>query len=272
MRDPNLVLIQKEVEQLHDKNQLLPRLREVYRTMDDGAFCFGLGELGIPEDFGIELLVQMGLHRRCDAPTMLGLMRRFFKTGQETASALEFCVQEDLLDWDADKQILIVIHEIPHDVQLELELYQFAPPMLVEPNPVRCNTDTGMLLVGGSIILRNNHHEDDVCLDHINRVNQIPLSVNTNTARMIQNRWAHLDRRKKGESYTDWDKRVKAFAKYDRVARGVLEALVDMGNRFWLTHRYDKRGRIYCQGYHVTTQGSAWNKAIIDLADKEHLA
>jgi DNA-directed RNA polymerase len=45
--------------------------------------------------------------------------------------------------------------------------------------------------------------------------------------------------------------------------------MVEMGNRFYLTHRYDKRGRTYAQGYHVNTQGNCWNKAVIELADEE---
>jgi DNA-directed RNA polymerase len=47
---------------------------------------------------------------------------------------------------------------------------------------------------------------------------------------------------------------------------GILEGF---SNEFYLTHRYDKRGRVYCQGYHVTYQGTPWNKAVLELADKE---
>jgi DNA-directed RNA polymerase len=43
------------------------------------------------------------------------------------------------------------------------------------------------------------------------------------------------------------------------------------GNRFWLTHKYDKRGRTYCQGYHVSYQGNDYNKACIEFADGEPL-
>ena len=51
--------------------------------------------------------------------------------------------------------------------------------------------------------------------------------------------------------------------------REVMEALFMMGNEFYLTHRYDKRGRCYAQGYHVTTQGNPWNKAVIEFAHEE---
>ena len=45
--------------------------------------------------------------------------------------------------------------------------------------------------------------------------------------------------------------------------------LAHQGNRFYLGHKYDKRGRIYAQGYHISTQGTPYRKAMLDFADKE---
>ena len=126
-----------------------------------------------------------------------------------------------------------------------------------------------MLTSGGSIILRNNHHNDDVCLDHINRVNKIRFVINTDTATMVKNKWRNLDKPKEGETKEDFEKRKKAFEKYDRTAKDVISLLVKEGNEFHLTHKYDKRGRIYCQGYHVSYQAAPWNKAVIEFADQE---
>jgi hypothetical protein len=141
--------------------------------------------------------------------------------------------------------------------------------MVIRPKAVIDNRDTGYLLTRGSVILRKNHHEDDVCLDHINRMNRVKFTINLDTATMIANRWRNLDRPKEGETKQDFDKRVKAFEKYDRTAKDVIGLLTQHGNEFYLTHRYDKRGRTYCQGYHVSYQAAPWNKAVIELADKE---
>jgi DNA-directed RNA polymerase len=59
------------------------------------------------------------------------------------------------------------------------------------------------------------------------------------------------------------------FEKYDRTAKDVITALSIHTDGFYLTHKYDKRGRVYCQGYHINYQGAPWNKATIQLADKE---
>lgn len=86
---------------------------------------------------------------------------------------------------------------------------------------------------------------------------------------MVKNKWKNLDKPKSGETREDFEKRRKAFLKYDKVAKDVIGLLIQEGNEFYLTHKYDKRGRVYCQGYHVTYQGAAWNKAVIEFADKE---
>ena len=48
-----------------------------------------------------------------------------------------------------------------------------------------------------------------------------------------------------------------------------MSILVNAGNRFFLTHAYDKRGRTYAKGYHVNYQGNDWNKATICFAEGE---
>jgi DNA-directed RNA polymerase len=51
-----------------------------------------------------------------------------------------------------------------------------------------------------------------------------------------------------------------------------MEHLAVADDRFYLTNKYDKRGRTYSQGYHVNPQGADWNKGVIELADKELIA
>lgn len=175
----------------------------------------------------------------------------------------------DLVDWSAALKLFIVKFDISPEVQAEIDRFQYPLPMVIKPMKVRNNHDTGYILSRNSLILKKNHHDDDICLDHINRVNNIKFTLNFDTAHMIANSWRNLDKPKSGETKQDFDRRVRAFEKYDRTAKDVINLLVQYGNEFYLTHKYDKRGRIYCQGYHVNYQGAAWNKAVIELADKE---
>jgi DNA-directed RNA polymerase len=45
--------------------------------------------------------------------------------------------------------------------------------------------------------------------------------------------------------------------------------MVQCGNHFYLTHKVDKRGRIYACGYHINTQGTAFKKAQLELVNEE---
>lgn len=267
----NRVAHQRELEKLFNKNQLMPRLRQEFQACKDFDFATYMLDKGIPLDFGFDLLAQMALHKRADLPTMVGCLRHHFNDSQLTADMLQKATEADLVNWSPDYRKFIVIFTISDDVQRELDMFQYPLPMVIEPRKITKNTETGYVLSGGSVILKKNHHDDDVCLDHLNRVNRIRFSADLDTATMIKNQWKGLDKPKAGESKEDFEKRQRAFKKYDNTAKDVLALLIQEGNEFYLTHRYDKRGRVYCQGYHVNYQGAAWNKAVIQLAEKEHV-
>lgn len=254
---------------LYSKNQLLPRIREEFLKCGKFDFVKYIQEKGIPSDFGIALLVQMALHKRASLETLIGILRHHCKDAQECADLLLKSVDADLVELNTQTKIFIVNFTISESVQQELDRFQFPLPMVIKPRKVENNEMTGYMLGHGSIILKDNHHNDDVCLDHINRVNRIRFRINQDTATMVKNRWRDLDRPKCGETKADFERRKRAFEKYDRTAHDVIGLLTKEGNMFYMTHKYDKRGRVYCQGYHVNYQGNPWNKAVIELADKE---
>jgi hypothetical protein len=265
--------LQRELEQLYNKNQLIPRIMSEFVDCKDVDFESYMQENGILPAFGFELLTQMVLHKRTTLPTLVGILRKHFEpnpdASQQAADMLLKAAELDLVDWSPTTKQFVVKFDITSDVQQELDMYQFPLPMVVKPKSVKDNTDIGYLLSRGSIILKKNHHNEDVCLDHINRVNSIRFCIDEDTAFMIRNQWRNLDKPKEGESKADYQKRVKAFDKYDRTSKDVIRKVLSLGNEFYLTHKYDKRGRTYCQGYHINFQGTPWNKAVVQLADKE---
>ena len=231
--------------------------------------------LEIPEAFGIDLLVQLVLHKRANIPTLVGLLKKHFLNDDNPAQActdmLHKALEKDLADWDEFSQTVVMRYDITDDVKAKLEQFQYPLPMVQYPDPLTNNRQTGYVTIRKSVILKNNHHDEDVCLDHLNRANKIPLALNADVVAFVQNRWKNLDKPKEDETYDEFKARKKAFEKYDRTSRDVLDALMAQGNQFWLTHRYDKRGRTYSQGYHVNYQGTDWNKAVIEFYDAEPL-
>lgn len=262
-----------QLEQLFNKNQLTKRIATEFR--ENMTLLNYINHKEINEDFAIGLLVQMVLHKRTTLPTLVGILKHHFEDSpdpcQRTTDELLKAAEADLVDWDPLTEKFIICGDISDEAKHELELFQYPLPMVIAPKTLHANKSTPYYaLKDGSVILRKNHHNDDVCLDHINRVNSIRFSLDMDTATMIQNKWRHLDKPEPGEKPEEFEKRKKAFEKYDRTARDIMTMLVDhAGNEFYLTHKYDKRGRVYCQGYHVNYQGAPWNKAVIQLADKE---
>lgn len=267
----DLMPMQIEMEKLFHKNQLHDRIRREF-TESNINFRAAFDEAGIPHEFGYDLMVQMVLHKRANLATLVGILRKHFGGDlQKTADMILEAAKADVMDWSNPLEVFIVRFDITEDVKDEIDTYQYPLPLIVEPKEVRNNMDNGYYTSKGSVILRNNHHEDDVCLDYLNRANKVKLRVNSDTVAFIHNEWANLDKPKPGEDRQDFLKRKKAFEKYDRTAKEVFQHLDTTGGEFYLTHKYDKRGRVYCQGYHTTYQGNDWNKATIEFAHGEPL-
>lgn len=263
---------QIEMEKLFNNNQTLPRIRHEFYNADFD-FRTHMQRNGIDTDFGFDLLVQMVLHKRATVPVLVGILRRHFaqqpNPSQAATDMLLQAAKADLVDWSNPLKMFIVRFDISRDVQDDLDRYQFPLPMIVHPQNLETNQDTGYFTSRNSVILKQNHHDDDVCLDHLNKMNNIKFKINSETVAMVHNQWRNLDHAKPGEDRKDYLKRVKAFEKYDRTALDVISHLEIAGNEFWLTHKVDKRGRIYCQGYHVNYQGNTWNKAVVEFANGE---
>lgn len=266
----HMLEFQIEIERLFHKNQLFPRIKDEFLDCD-GFFETIITEHEIDLEFGFDLLVQMVLHKRAHLPTLVGVLRKHFDGDcQKTADALLKAAEANLVDWNPVTKQFIIRYDITPDVQEELDRYQFPLPMVVEPKELKTNEDTGYYTSKNSVILRKNHHDEDVCLDHLNRINKIRFRVNQKVATTIKNRWRNLDKPKPDEEIGEYQKRVRAFEKYDRTVHDVMEHLgLANEGEFYLTHKYDKRGRTYCQGYHVNYQGTPWNKAVIEFANKE---
>ena len=135
---------------------------------------------------------------------------------------------------------------------------KYTPPMLCPPRKVKANRHTGYLTQKGSIILggKENHHEEKVSLDAINILNQIPLKLDMQVIEyeeIVE------------ESETNFGKFLQKSFLDDCVK--IYEKLL---NRvFYFTWKFDKRGRLYSQGYHINLQSTDYKKASISFADQE---
>ena len=249
---------QRNLEELFSKNQLLDVLRDQFSNVTE-------------DPFKLDVLVQIYLHKQADVPTLVGLFSPKWGTPQDVADMLLECVQEDILDFDMTHGRFITRYGISTEVEDMLARYQFPLPMVVQPTKVTNNMmGSGYMSTKGMIVLNASDvfKDEDVCLDHINRANSVCLNLNLDVVASTEGNMI-VPKRKPGEGFEDYRKRKKQAAVFYENSLDVMTSLTALGNEFWLTHKYDRRGRSYAVGYHVNSQGTDYNKAVLDLANKE---
>jgi len=141
---------------------------------------------------------------------------------------------------------------ITTDHELEVEIPRFIQhmPLFERPEPV-----TSRIL--GS---RLKQHEGDVCNEHIDRMNAIPLALELRVIDTLP------ETTKNAHETVEQEQAWNAFVENSSSVYGLIRK---QGNRFHLSHSHDTRGRCYASGYCVGYQGSSYKKAIVQLADKE---
>lgn len=137
----------------------------------------------------------------------------------------------------------------------------YLPPLVCQPKPVTSNYESPYLTFNDCRILgKKNGHNGDICLDVLNTQMQVPLQLAKDFLAAVEE-----------PEPKDWDtieqKQTWDQFKYDSYC--LYSLITKQGNRFWLDQKVDKRGRIYAQGFHITTQGSAFKKALIEFAREE---
>ena len=148
---------------------------------------------------------------------------------------------------------------------------KYLPPMICLPDLVTCNRDSGYLSKSTeeSLILgKGNHHEEYLALDVINILSQIALSLDEDVLLEEELPKKSLERPEPGEAFDKFLMRKENHLRLVKSSRGVYMDLVEQGNQFYLTWKYDKRGRVYSLGYHVNIQANSYKKATINLFEK----
>lgn len=150
---------------------------------------------------------------------------------------------------------------LPSRVIKHIDRSMYLPPMVCKPNTLKNNFNSGYLTHVDSLILgKGNHHSGDICLDVLNLMNSVPLSLCTEFLSKVEEEPTFEITTQ--EQQEQWDT-------FKRQSYEIYSLMVNQGNKFYLTHKVDKRGRIYSQGYHINPQGASFKKAQVELANKE---
>lgn len=137
----------------------------------------------------------------------------------------------------------------------------YLPPMVCEPLEVKSNYSSGYLTHNDSLVLgSNNHHDGDLCLDVINTMNRVELKLDLDfLCKVEEEPTFDIVTQDQRDQWLNFKKQSYRF----------YSLMQSQGNRFFLCHKVDKRGRLYAQGYHISTIGAAFKKAQLELANEE---
>lgn len=256
------------IETMYSKHQTMDLLRKEFTT--EQFIVDMIADSGLDEEFCIDMLCQMALHKRCRVDVIVGLLAHHGGTLQQVADMLIRAAENDLVDYNPAYEQFIIKWTPEPKVYALIEQYQFLPPMIVPPLQVTSNRGRGHLTYReDSLILKKNHHEGDICLDVINIKNQIACQINVDVVKSIRNSWKNLNKCKPGETYEDFQKRVDAFERFEKLTMKDMALMVNNDNEFYFPHAYDKRGRSYCSGYTINYQGNDYQKAVVEFKHEE---
>ena len=158
---------------------------------------------------------------------------------------------------------LELVSRIPLSENLKdfIDNSQYLPPMVVTPLELTHNYSSGYLTHNDSLILgQGNHHDGDLCLDVLNTINSVALKVDTEFLSKVE---------EEPTFDLDTQDKVDQWKRFKKTGYMFYDLMVQHGNRFYLTHKVDKRGRIYACGYHINSQGAPFKKAMLEFANEE---
>lgn len=259
---------QRIIETMYSKHQTMDLLHKEFRS--EQFIVDMVTKSGLDEEFCYDLLCKMALNKRCKVDVLVGMMAKHGDSLQVVADMILRAAECNLIDYNPVFQQFI-IKWIPEAKVYDLiDQYQFLPPMIVPPLPVTSNRGRGHLTYHhDSLILKNNHHEGDICLDVVNIKNQIACQINVDVVRSIRNSWKNLNKCKPGETFEEFQKRVEAFERFEKLTMKDMALMVNNDNEFYFPHAYDKRGRNYCSGYTINYQGNDYQKSVVELKHEE---
>jgi len=195
----------------------------------------------------------------------------------------ELCIEDPFVAADISAELLAVTSEsdlfdlllkpgahkvkanftLSNELCNQIEAAQYPMPMLATPRKIEEspeNMDTSHFIQRRSLLLgKQNHHNKHLCVDAINIINSIPLSLDIPT----------IETEEMPNKPLDTLKKQKQFNQLAESSLKVYAEMIAIGNLFYMTHGYDYRGRLYSHGYHINLQSTDYKKASISLYNKE---
>jgi len=198
----------------------------------------------------MEILIHLSIHIQMCPSHLIGITRHLFNEYQSASDCLFNLIEDDYIDYVIETKKLISKIILPSDLRDEISKQHYPLPMTSLPKPVKKNKGGAYhsiklhLLLGSKL----NRHTYPLAYDTINKLNATPLRIR--------------------KDYINPDL-INPSDKKHHKQLAELSELLPSNSPVYLTHAYDKRGRIYCRGYHFNYQGDSYHKSLIEIAVPE---
>jgi hypothetical protein len=154
------------------------------------------------------------------------------------------------------------------DIEVNSDGYGYVLPSLDLPI-VLSNDDIGYTHTKEHVITGHSlkHHDLEVCLDHINRLNAVAYRTETRLLAIRKPTFSFAPKLKKQtaklETLLEVEKRKESFLHYSTGLPEKIRIMVKQGNKFHICHKYDNRLRTYAKAYHFDYIGNKYSRALV---------
>lgn len=163
--------------------------------------------------------------------------------------------------------------EIEKNTEAKIKSLGHPLPMLYAPKVknnkrIGFQTNSTSMISGGAL----KYHEEDICLDHFNRLNSTCYQVELRLGLVVEPQFDATPKIKDDGTYEEkWeiDERFAGFQRMKYEIPQKVDIMNKMGNRFYIPHYADSRIRTYSKQYHFNYQGMKFIKGMVQFAHKE---
>lgn len=277
-----LIEVQKAIENKYDNRHLKTYVKEIFQNkVKDINWTEGLETKQINMCHDIMGILMLHMDRLSINALIEILVSRDLIEVNTSVKTIMDCVviltDHNFIDVeidDRDRLYIKTLIELTEEEVDKLDELQYKIPMIVPPLPTNQkgnNKGSGYYTKGSDSLILNNEHQYDIDSTVLDRLNSIPFTINTDLMKTIRNHWKCMEELdEEGKP----DINIETGQNFDRYEKGVFKTsaiLINHGNQFYFTNKYDKRGRVYCSGYHVSFQGNSYAKAQLEFSNKQHI-
>lgn len=254
----DLITAQVEIE---TDTALFHRHQFLYNYLIDEGIEEIVSNISDPK-LAIEILIKLCATPYVPLDSLLLMLRNYNSLPLQTiANVIEEMVTESLILLNRDKASSFF--KIPDDIKLMLDSYTFPLPLICKPSYLNSNTDSAYYTKQHSYSNISNLPRDvldtiDINLDHLNQVNSTPFVLGNMTDSQIS------IPEQGDDSDFKYQQKLNSIAKFLDSSENIYNVLKPY-SAIYLTHYYDKRGRVYCKGYQCNYQSTDVHKSVIHI-------